>query len=194
MNQEPTHTFLTLTPPNVKELKSTQQWTLMLLLVLTLWQTILRSWSWATVWGSIFINLSSCWPFFLLTLDMAEVSQLLSINQAAFTIDAEPTWQGHLHQTRDMVEVMACICGTPIDSGLRNPNTAIQCGYKHCGYVVPAFCQSDLYFTSWPSIVPFSISKWCPKIGIVQTMFNPPSTNFNRGTLKTMSFCEICLS
>ncbi|KAF8237452.1 hypothetical protein L208DRAFT_1375605 [Tricholoma matsutake] len=64
--------------------------------------------------------------------DMMEVSQLLTINQTEFMIDAELTQQGWTRRTQDMMEVTACICGIPVDSSSRNSNVAIQCGYKGC--------------------------------------------------------------
>lgn len=58
--------------------------------------------------------------------------QLVSVNQMEFTIEAQPTRCGHLCQTRDMMEVMACLCSNSVDSEVRNSNTAIQCGYRGC--------------------------------------------------------------
>lgn len=58
--------------------------------------------------------------------------QLVSINQTEFTIEGQPTRHGRIRQTRDMMEVTACICGTPVESELRNSNTAVQCGYRGC--------------------------------------------------------------
>ena len=87
-----------------------------------------------------------------------EVSQLLTINQTEFTIDAELTQQGRTQQTWDMMEVMACICGIPVNSCSRNSNVAVQCGYKGCE-TLWACCScfpllSDVQLTSWPFIVP----------------------------------------
>ena len=56
------------------------------------------------------------------------------------------------------MEVMACICEIPVDSGSRNSNVAIQCGYKGCKMLwVCCSCfpsLSDVQLMSWPFIVP----------------------------------------
>ncbi|KAH9083948.1 hypothetical protein EDB83DRAFT_2332327 [Lactarius deliciosus] len=31
-----------------------------------------------------------------------------------------------------MMEVTACICGKPVESELKNTDTAVQCGYRGC--------------------------------------------------------------
>ena len=82
---------------------------------------------------------------------------LLTINQTEFMIDAEPTWRGWTQWTWDMMEVMACICGIPVDSSSRNSNVAIQCGYKGCEMLWVCSCLpslSDVQLMSWPFVVP----------------------------------------
>ncbi|KAH9068269.1 hypothetical protein EDB83DRAFT_2222807, partial [Lactarius deliciosus] len=86
--------------------------------------------------------------------------QLVSIKQTEFTIDGQPTRRGHIRRTRDMVEVTACICGTPVENELRNSNTAIQCGYRGCETLWVSvfrlqhsvFCSMAHSFTSSVSI------------------------------------------
>ena len=63
---------------------------------------------------------------------VAQPQQLLSVNQTDFTIEAQPTRSGRIHQTCDMMEVTACLCGSPVESDSRNTKTAVQCGYKGC--------------------------------------------------------------
>jgi hypothetical protein len=59
--------------------------------------------------------------------------QLVSVNQSDFTIEVQPTRSGHICRTCDMmVEVTACLCGSPVESESRNSKTAVQCGYKGC--------------------------------------------------------------
>ncbi|KAH9032123.1 hypothetical protein EDB85DRAFT_1890789 [Lactarius pseudohatsudake] len=58
--------------------------------------------------------------------------QLVSVNQTEFTLEGQPTRRGRIHRTRDMVEVTACICGKPVESELKNTDTAVQCGYRGC--------------------------------------------------------------
>ncbi|KAF8274171.1 hypothetical protein EI94DRAFT_1696116 [Lactarius quietus] len=61
---------------------------------------------------------------------LRHLQMLVSVNQMEFTIEARPTRSGCVHRTRDMVEITACICGSPVESKSRNSNTAVQCGYK----------------------------------------------------------------
>ncbi|KAH9020543.1 hypothetical protein EDB83DRAFT_2432480 [Lactarius deliciosus] len=58
--------------------------------------------------------------------------QLVSVNQTEFTLEGQPTRRGHIRRTRDMMEVTACICGKPVESELKNTDTAVQCGYRGC--------------------------------------------------------------
>jgi hypothetical protein len=61
-----------------------------------------------------------------------DTPHLLSVNQTEFTIEAQPTSRGHARRTRDMMEVVACICGMPVEAASKNSTTAVQCGYNGC--------------------------------------------------------------
>ncbi|KAH8984638.1 hypothetical protein EDB86DRAFT_2833455 [Lactarius hatsudake] len=58
--------------------------------------------------------------------------QLVSINQTEFTLEGWPMRHGRICQTRDMMEVTACICSKPVENELKNADTAVQCGYSGC--------------------------------------------------------------
>jgi hypothetical protein len=73
---------------------------------------------------------------------VATCQQLVSVNQTEFTIEGQPTRRGRIHRTRDMVEVTACICGQPVESGSRNSNTAVQCGYRGCETLWVSLCPA----------------------------------------------------
>ena len=61
-----------------------------------------------------------------------DAPQLLSVNQTEFTIEAQPTSHGRTHRTRDMLEVVVCICGVPVETADKTSTTTVQCGYKGC--------------------------------------------------------------
>ena len=63
---------------------------------------------------------------------IATQNQLQAVNQTEFTIEAQSTRCGRIRRTRDMVELTVCLCGSPVESELRNKDTAVQCGYRGC--------------------------------------------------------------
>ena len=66
--------------------------------------------------------------------DVNSRQELVASNQSEFMIEALPTRIGRVRKTRDLGEVMECICGQQVmeEDRVRNSEVAIQCGYQGC--------------------------------------------------------------
>ena len=63
-----------------------------------------------------------------------EATELVTINETHFTVDAIPSRRGRVRRTRDMAELFVCICGSRVEDQERviGSNTALRCGYEGC--------------------------------------------------------------
>lgn len=81
---------------------------------------------------------------------VAQPQQLVSMNQTDFMIEVLLTRSGCIRQTCDMIEVIACLCSSPVESDSRNTKTAVQCRYKGCETLWVSIFQNLTLFSQLP--------------------------------------------
>jgi hypothetical protein len=64
-----------------------------------------------------------------------EATELVTINEIHFIVDAIPSRRGRVRRTRDMTELFVCICGSRVEvqEQVIGSNTALRCGYDSEG-------------------------------------------------------------
>ena len=82
----------------------------------------------------MFSSLSEDSDIIYLFISDSEATELVTINETRFTMDAIPSRRGRIRRTRDMAELFVCICGSRVEDQERviGSNTALRCGYEVC--------------------------------------------------------------